>query len=168
MITKHSTVEEIEQAASAVAEFIKLKDETIKVLKEKCAIAEKFIASQEGLLKVKQEQIEELTKQLESTFTLAKRATDLASRSSVLPTVESYTNSLKKLSEQAEERKLIKEILSDPRNADGFSDDAHRLPKYQYQGYTYILNDRLTEIVGVEVPTTIVDRWHLEQSLKER
>ena len=61
MITKHSTVEEIEQAASAVAEFIKLKDETIKVLKEKCAIAEKFIASQEGLLKVKQEQIEELT-----------------------------------------------------------------------------------------------------------
>ena len=85
-----------------------------------------------------------------------------------LPTVESYTNSLKKLSEQAEERELIKKILDDPRNADGFSDDAHRLPKYQYQGYTYILNDKLTKIVGIEVPTTIVDRWHLEQSLKER
>ena len=84
---------------------------------------------------------------------------------------ENYKKSLQELSKKAEDRKekqLIKEILSDPRNADGFSDDAHRLPKYQYQGYTYILNDRLTEIVGVEVPTTIVDRWHLEQSLKER
>lgn len=80
MLTKHSTIQEIEQAAEAVGEFIKLKNETIQVLKEKCEILEKFTASQEALLKVKQEQIENLTKQLETTLDLAKKANDIASR----------------------------------------------------------------------------------------
>ncbi len=59
---------------------IRLKNETIQVLKEKCEIAEKLIASQEGLLRTKQEQIEDLTRKLDKTMDLAKRATKMAER----------------------------------------------------------------------------------------
>lgn len=81
MITKYSTAQEIVEAAEAIKEFLRLKDETIQALKEKCAIAEKFIEAQQALLEVKQDQIKELTKQLDTTFELAKRATEVASRS---------------------------------------------------------------------------------------
>lgn len=81
MIDKYSTIKEIEQAAEVLAEVMRLKDETIKVLKEKGEIADKLLASQEALLKVKQEQIAELQEQLDTTFALAQRATDLANKS---------------------------------------------------------------------------------------
>lgn len=81
---------------------------------------------------------------------------------------EKYKKSLSILNEQKEERELIKKILSDPRNADGFSDDEHRYPRYQYQGYTYILNDELTYIVGIEVPRIMVDDWKMREDLKEK
>ena len=73
---------------------------------------------------------------------------------------EKYRKSLEVLSrkaEEREERKLIKKILSDPNNADGFSDNTHRYPKYSYEGYTYILDNTLTRIAGVEVPTAGLD-----------
>ena len=56
---------------------------------------------------------------------------------------KAYEEQLKaeKIEERREEKELIKKILSDPRNADGFSDDSHRYPKYKYDGYTYILNN---------------------------
>ena len=74
----------------------------------------------------------------------------------------------KKVREEFEhDRDLIKKILSDPRNADGFSDDSHRYPKYQYDGYTYILNDELTRIMSVSFERD-ASRWNLEESLKER
>lgn len=81
MIDKYSTIKEIEQAAEVLAEVMRLKDETIKVLKERSEIADKLLASQEALLKVKQEQIAELQEQLDTTFALAQRATDLANKS---------------------------------------------------------------------------------------
>ena len=80
MLDKYSTIKEIEAASEVLAEVMRLKNETIKVLEEKGAIADKLLASQEALLRVKQEQIEDLTKQLDATFALAKRAADLASR----------------------------------------------------------------------------------------
>lgn len=78
-----------------------------------------------------------------------------------------YKEALQELSDQKEERELIKKILDDPRNADGFSDDSHRYPKYKYDGYTYILNDNLTKIMSVSLERD-ASRWHLEESLKER
>jgi len=84
---------------------------------------------------------------------------------------ESYTRSLKELvrqKEEREEKELIKKILADPRNADGFADFDPCKPKYQFEGYTYILNHELTRIIGVEVPATQVERHWLMEDLKER
>ena len=69
--------------------------------------------------------------------------------------------------ENQEERELIKKILSDPRNADGFADEEHKQPRYVYEGYTYILNLDLNRIMGVEVPTYAVERKWLMDDLKE-
>jgi len=69
--------------------------------------------------------------------------------------------------ENQEERELIKKILSDPRNADGFADEEHKQPRYVYEGYTYILNLDLNRIMGVEVPTYAVERHWLMEDLKE-
>jgi hypothetical protein len=84
---------------------------------------------------------------------------------------ESYTRSLKELARQKEEREekeLIKNILADPRNADGFADDEHKQPRYVYEGYTYILNLDLNRIIGVEVPREVVERKWLMDDLKEQ
>lgn len=75
---------------------------------------------------------------------------------------------VEKREERRIEKELIKKILDDPRNADGFSDDEHRYPRYQYEGYTYVLNDELTQIMGVEVPTVQVERHWLMEDLKEK
>ena len=80
---------------------------------------------------------------------------------------KSVWQTIKEREEEKEEKQLIKKILSDPRNADGFSDDSHRYPKYRYDGYTYILNDNLTKIMSVSLERD-ASRWHLEESLKER
>ena len=81
---------------------------------------------------------------------------------------ENYKKSLFALKEMQDERELIKKILDDPFNADGFSDDDHRNPKYNYQGFTYILNAELTRILGVEVPSAQVERHWLMEDLKEK
>ena len=84
---------------------------------------------------------------------------------------EKYTRSLKELAKQKEireEKKLIKKILADPWNADGFADSDPNKPKYRYEGYTYILNDKLDRIVGVEVPAAQVERHWLMEDLKEK
>lgn len=75
---------------------------------------------------------------------------------------------VEKREERRIEKEVIKKILDDPRNADGFSDDEHRYPRYQYEGYTYVLNDELTQIMGVEVPTVQVERHWLMEELKEK
>jgi hypothetical protein len=85
--------------------------------------------------------------------------------------LKNYTESLLKLYERGEERaerELIKEILSDPRNADGFADEKHKQPRYVYEGYTYILNLDLNRIIGVEVPREVVERKWLIDDLKEK
>jgi hypothetical protein len=84
---------------------------------------------------------------------------------------ESYTRSLKELvrqKEEREEKELIKKILADPRNADGYADDEHKQPRFVYEGYTYILNLDLNRIIGVEVPREVVDRKWLMDDLKEQ
>ena len=63
---------------------------------------------------------------------------------------------------------MIKKILADPRNADGFSDDEHRYPRYQYEGFTYILNDELTRIVGIEVPSVKVEDWKMRMNIEAK
>ena len=84
---------------------------------------------------------------------------------------ESYTKSLKelvRLKEEREEKELIKKILADPWNADGFADSDPDKPKYRYEGYTYILNEKLDRIVSIEVPAAQVERHWLMEDLKER
>jgi hypothetical protein len=84
---------------------------------------------------------------------------------------ESYTRSLKELvrqKEEREEKELIKKILADPWNADGFADSDPDKPKYRYEGYTYILNEKLDRIVSIEVPAAQVERHWLMEDLKER
>lgn len=84
---------------------------------------------------------------------------------------EQYKKSLQVLNkrkEEREEKKLIKKILADPRNADGFADFDPCKPKYQFEGYTYILNHELTRIIGIEVPAAQVERHWLMEDLKEK
>jgi hypothetical protein len=81
---------------------------------------------------------------------------------------ENYKRSLFALKEMQDERELIKKILDDPFNADGFSDDDHRNPKYNFEGFTYILNAELTRILGVEVPSAQVERHWLMEDLREK
>jgi len=84
---------------------------------------------------------------------------------------EQYKKSLQVLNkkkEEREEKELIKKILADPRNADGFADFDPYKPKYRFEGYTYILNHELTRIIGVEVPAAQVERHWLMEDLKER
>lgn len=80
MITKYSTTQEIEEAAEVLSEFVKLKDQTIEVLKEKGLIMKQLLAVQEQTISIQKEQIKELKEQLDQTLILAQRASHLASR----------------------------------------------------------------------------------------
>lgn len=84
---------------------------------------------------------------------------------------ENYDRSLKELNkkkEEREEKELIKKILADPSNASGFEDFDPDRPQYFFEGFKYVLNDKLDRIIKVEVPTDFVQRKWLMDDLREQ